>query len=286
MTSRVLVFDSQDRILLGLSAHSKEYSLPGGHANDGEHPVDTALRELKEECNVIPESFCHLGQFQGEEIFGAEVNQPISGQSSFDPDCEFVVCQWFSLDALPPNLSEKASDLIYHFLNERELVVAQHRQDLPPMPDGFDIRRVGSRWEVRTVNHPDLNFLGVINIPTQTAKILDFESKTAKAGEHLDWFEGLAREYGCLRVIGEFPEDEFWVNRKYRMTERGPGLDPSYKKVLTSEYIEVIINGKPEFELRDDTIWETLPGLAQRRTNGDKIEFRQVSDDGEVEDLI
>ena len=48
--------------------------------------------------------------------------------------------------------------------------------------------------------------------------------------------------------------------------------------------IEVLVDGKKVYDLDDDMIWETLPRLAQERSKGKKVEFRQILDDGTIID--
>jgi len=47
---------------------------------------------------------------------------------------------------------------------------------------------------------------------------------------------------------------------------------------IMSSHIDVLVDGKKAFQLDDDTIWETLPRLAQEQSKGRKIEFKQILD--------
>ena len=51
-------------------------------------------------------------------------------------------------------------------------------------------------------------------------------------------------------------------------------------EAVLAGHIDVLVDGKKAFQLDDDTIWQTLPRLAQERSKGRKIEFQQVLDDG------
>jgi len=55
-------------------------------------------------------------------------------------------------------------------------------------------------------------------------------------------------------------------------------------KKISAGVIEVLVDGKKVYELGDDEIWLTLPRLAQERTKGKKVTFRQIADDGTVLD--
>jgi len=120
---RALIFDSSDRLLLGLSRPPEdEYNLIGGHCEPMEHPVDALLREVKEEADV--DKFANLDylfDYMDDEVYLMLLeNTPITPDASKDPDSEFSFVKFFSLAALPKNLSEKASDILYKFLNMKE----------------------------------------------------------------------------------------------------------------------------------------------------------------------
>jgi 8-oxo-dGTP diphosphatase len=55
-------------------------------------------------------------------------------------------------------------------------------------------------------------------------------------------------------------------------------------KFIQAGHIDVIVDGEKAFQLDDDTLWLTLPRLAQERSKGKKIEFKQVLDDGTTVD--
>lgn len=54
--------------------------------------------------------------------------------------------------------------------------------------------------------------------------------------------------------------------------------------IVAAGVIEVFVDGAKYGELRDDTIYLTLPELAQLKAKGKKITFRQVTDSGEILD--
>tara|TARA_R110002020_G_scaffold320889_1_gene536799 strand:+ start:700 stop:1107 length:408 start_codon:yes stop_codon:yes gene_type:complete len=68
MISKVIIFDKGKILLLKrTSAHvTKEspwvWDLPGGHIDDGEHPVDAALREVKEEVDLELSDIQYIGK--------------------------------------------------------------------------------------------------------------------------------------------------------------------------------------------------------------------------------
>jgi len=57
----ILATDPYGRLLLGQRNDTQAWSLPGGHAEPGESPMDTARRELVEETGLAPKSLTYLG---------------------------------------------------------------------------------------------------------------------------------------------------------------------------------------------------------------------------------
>jgi len=179
---KAIILSDSGRILLG-KHHDDYYALPGGHIEEGEHPVDALLRELKEETGYTHfDSIEYLWFYWDSYVFLiTPPNGPNGPSNTLDPDCEFKGLAWFDMAALP-SLEDCCEDIIYRFL----------RVDV--------------------------------------------------------------------------------LQQKTEMIEINAG------------HIDVLVDGKKIYELADDTIWETLPRLAQERAKGRKVEFKQVLDDGTVVD--
>lgn len=177
---RALIFDYSGRILLGKNRDIGQYLLPGGGIDEGEHPADAVVREIREETNLtnldhVEFLFAQDGGGETDYIFLVFLEDaPVLPSSIKDRDKEFSNLQFFDLNALP--------------------------HDINP-----------------------------------------FTAKT--------------------------------ISKYLSMVDTG---------VATGGVIEVFVDSKKVYELRDDTIWETLPRLAQERARGKKISFRQVLDDGTV----
>jgi len=189
--SRALVFDASGRLLLGIRADGL-YGLPGGHAESGEHSVDTVLREVEEETGLTQfDSVSFLFNYSDNAVFLlALADSPMLPQPSFDPDHEFMSFAWFHVARLPDSMDEVTESITYKWLMDQ------------------------------------------LSEPVQLA------------------------EHGG-------PEEEH---------------------LETAGVIEVLVDGEKVYELDDDTIWQTLPRLAQERAKGKKVSFRQVLDDGTVVD--
>jgi ADP-ribose pyrophosphatase YjhB (NUDIX family) len=59
-----IVVDDNGKILVGISSHSGQLSMPGGHVDSGETYEEAAARELKEEAGISASNLIELGQFK------------------------------------------------------------------------------------------------------------------------------------------------------------------------------------------------------------------------------
>lgn len=66
VSAGVLMFDSQDRILLGHATGNAHWDIPKGKIEEGEDPIDAALREVWEETGIVlqKEDLIDLGRFK------------------------------------------------------------------------------------------------------------------------------------------------------------------------------------------------------------------------------
>ena len=85
------------RILLVARSQSK-WSLPGGILKRGEHLLDAALRELKEETRLSGKSAKYLFNVRGKQkhhhVFACE----ISSRAKARPSNEISRCRWVHVD--------------------------------------------------------------------------------------------------------------------------------------------------------------------------------------------
>jgi ADP-ribose pyrophosphatase YjhB (NUDIX family) len=93
----------QDKLLMGQRSDNSRWTLPGGHLNPNESPLDGAVRELFEETGikVAPHQLTKLGSekvktFTGKEmiIHSYSVNGLFETNSSQDPDQEVRKWEW------------------------------------------------------------------------------------------------------------------------------------------------------------------------------------------------
>ena len=67
-SAAVVLFDEQNRILLGKHSDKNIWVLPGGLIEPAELPADAALRELWEETGLIAELTSILGVYGGPDL--------------------------------------------------------------------------------------------------------------------------------------------------------------------------------------------------------------------------
>lgn len=108
---------SGNKILMGKRRDTGKWTLPGGHCEKGENPLDGAVRELAEETGISRErkSFTHLktkgvNTKNGKKIihaFKVECREPSTTMTE-DPDVEVERWHWINIenDFLPSHVAE------------------------------------------------------------------------------------------------------------------------------------------------------------------------------------
>lgn len=110
---RAVLLDAEDRVALVRHTYTDQWYLPGGGVKKGESIAAALLRELEEEIAVREPCIERvLGVYhsrrEGKDdhivIFVARVADPPGDLTRADP-IEIEDARWFSLDALPANIS-------------------------------------------------------------------------------------------------------------------------------------------------------------------------------------
>ncbi|MCC8402866.1 NUDIX domain-containing protein [Paraburkholderia sp. MMS20-SJTN17] len=106
------------RILLVARSQSK-WTLPGGILKRGEHLLDAALRELKEETRLSGKSAKYLFNVRGKQkhhhVFACE----ISNRAKARPSNEISRCRWFHLDDIPRLTTSTPTIDIVNLMSQR-----------------------------------------------------------------------------------------------------------------------------------------------------------------------
>lgn len=124
---------NDNKILLNLRSDTHTWGIPGGAAELGETLEDTAARELKEETNLLANSFTLLNVFSGENFYfkypnGDELYSVIAlylangvtGNLKIN-DGESLELKYFSRDELP-KLESRAKVLIDYLCEKRYIL--------------------------------------------------------------------------------------------------------------------------------------------------------------------
>jgi predicted SprT family Zn-dependent metalloprotease len=120
---------SEGKVLLGYNPYDEVYDLPGGHIEEGEHPVDALLRELHEETGIVEwNNIDFLFFYMDNYVFSVDPANYLLPTPLNDPDKEFTRLEWFHLFALPLKLSEFSEDVLYKYLASQKLVTAGKMQ--------------------------------------------------------------------------------------------------------------------------------------------------------------
>ena len=97
------------------------------------------------------------------------------------------------------------------------------------------------------------------NDPSQEFKALEWFNLDALPSNFDDYSEDIIYRFLRVEILHQGKENTMRVK---------------------ANHIDVFVDGQKAFQLDDDTIWLTLPRLAQERSKGKKIEFKQVLNNG------
>jgi len=95
----IAAFDAEGKLLFGLRADNKKWTLPGGHIEEGEDPLDGARRELLEEAGLEGQDWQYLGRgVAGREdqlvVYCYRCRVDGKPDAAQDPDAEMESWRW------------------------------------------------------------------------------------------------------------------------------------------------------------------------------------------------
>ncbi len=114
MGAGVIIFDDQERILLGLRGDNRLWGIPAGQMELGETPAGTAIRETYEEIGLHIRVTKLMGVYTGAnsmntypdgdqvQIAGARFRAEVIGGDLKPDGYETLDVQWFDVNDLPP----------------------------------------------------------------------------------------------------------------------------------------------------------------------------------------
>ena len=147
-TACAIVLDEQGRVLLARRAHEPfagHWDLPGGFLDEGEHPLDALVRELREETSLEVEPLEFVGiwmdRYGSGEDAPATLNlywtaRAVTGEP--EPADDVTELGWFATDGLPT-----AGELAFHIPEVLSAWRSQQASGAPAHAGGRDRSAVG-----------------------------------------------------------------------------------------------------------------------------------------------
>lgn len=135
----LFVFNDEDRVLMQLRTDYNSWGFPGGAMELGESFKDVAIRELKEETNLIVDELKLIKVLSGKDTYREYPN----GDKLYDITAIFVIkkyhndlkindneskkLEWFKIDNLPENMTEYTKNYINKFGNILEEALEEYK---------------------------------------------------------------------------------------------------------------------------------------------------------------
>ncbi len=121
--ARVAAFDGQGRVLLVRQTYQTTWILPGGGVDRGETVEQAAIRELREEANVIANApldfhgfFSNDAAFRGDHLAVFVVHE--FERRAFAPTAEISAVDFFEIDSLPDGMDQGSRRRIHEIVTK------------------------------------------------------------------------------------------------------------------------------------------------------------------------
>ena len=119
-----LIFDENNKILL---CHRRDYdlwNLPGGTMESGESPWECVIREVREETGLkvgISKLAGIYNKPDKRELVFSFICEVVDGQLTLNEEADKI--EYFDINDIPANISQKQVARIHDFLEEKEMVL-------------------------------------------------------------------------------------------------------------------------------------------------------------------
>jgi 8-oxo-dGTP pyrophosphatase MutT (NUDIX family) len=124
--AKVVIVCGDEVLLIRHTFHPHYWTFPGGTVDRGELPMETAVREIKEELNIGLKNIVETGKFSSVHYYKYDTcycfYSNVETKDFEIDDYEIVEARWFPLDHLPKNLGAKNArkifDLYLEYVNK------------------------------------------------------------------------------------------------------------------------------------------------------------------------
>lgn len=113
---RATVIYRRDKKILFVRKRKSKWNLPGGRVEQGESPVQAALREMKEETGLAIEHMRYVSQYQEDDVVHFLFEASLDTAQKPRPHNEIEDCRWISAKHLGKrNVRQPIKSLIRQF---------------------------------------------------------------------------------------------------------------------------------------------------------------------------
>ncbi|MDZ4194611.1 MAG: NUDIX domain-containing protein [Pseudomonas sp.] len=113
---RATVIYRRDEKILFVRKRKSKWNLPGGRVEQGESPIQAALREMKEETGLAVEQLRYVSQYQENRVVHFLFEARLKTSQKPRPHNEIEDCRWISAKHLgKQNVREPIKSLIKQF---------------------------------------------------------------------------------------------------------------------------------------------------------------------------
>lgn len=96
LKKRATVIYRRDEEILFVRKRNAKWNLPGGRVEQGETPLQAALREMAEETGLTLDQLSYVSEYEERRVIHFLFEAPLAGQRKPRPCNEIDDCRWFS----------------------------------------------------------------------------------------------------------------------------------------------------------------------------------------------